>query len=130
MGKRFVGQNGEDHRNGDAVVAAERGLVRPDPLAVGANVKSFARHVLRAVLSLGADHVDMALHDDGGGVFIAAGAVLPDDDVVARLLTVLEAKLLGKADAEIADLLRVAAAVGHGAELFKIIEDLFRLDTG
>ena len=32
VGERIVGKDGEDHRHGDAVVAAERGLIRPDPL--------------------------------------------------------------------------------------------------
>ena len=61
MGERFVREDREDHRNGDSVVAAERGLVRPDPFAVGADIESVAHHVLGTVLGLGADHVDMAL---------------------------------------------------------------------
>ena len=130
MGERFIGQNGEDHRNGDAVVAAKRRLVRPDPFAVSADIEPIARHVLGAVLGLGADHVDMALQNDGRGVLVALRAVLPDDKVVARFLTVLEAKLLGKADAQVADLLRISTAVRDGAELFKIVEDPFGLETG
>ena len=70
----------------------------------------------------------MALQDNGRGVFIAARAVLPDNDVVARLLTVFKAQFLRKADAQVADLLRISAAVGNGAELFKIVEYLFRLE--
>ena len=61
MGERIVGKDGEDHRHGDAVVAAERGLIRPDPLAVRAQVKPLPRHVLRALVRLGADHVDVTL---------------------------------------------------------------------
>ena len=72
----------------------------------------------------------MALQNDGRGVLVALRAVLPDDKVVARFLAVLEAKLLGKADAQVADSLRVSAAVGNGAELFEIVEYLFRFDTG
>jgi len=130
MGQRVVRQNGQDHGHGDAVVAAQRGLVGPHPFAVGPQVKSLGSHILGTVVGLGADHVDMALQDDGHGALIACGSVLPDNDVVAGLLPVTQAQFLGEAHTHIADDLGVAAAVRHGAELFKILEYLFRLQSG
>ena len=61
MSQRIVRQNGQDHGHGDTVIAAQRGLVSPDPLAVSDQIKALHSHVLGAVVSLGADHVDVAL---------------------------------------------------------------------
>ena len=130
MGQRVVRQNGQDHGHGDAVVAAQRGLVGPHPFAVRPQVETLRGHVLGAVVGLGADHVDVTLQDDGRGALIARGSVLPDDDVVAALLPVPQAQLPGEAHAHIADDLGVAAAVRHRAKLFKILEYLFGLQSG
>ena len=127
--QRVVRQNGEDHRHGDAVIAAEGRFVRPDPLTVGDQIQTLAGHVLGAIVGLGADHVRVTLEDDGGGVLAAGGCLLPDDHVVARLLTVGQTQLLGEGDTQVADDLRVAAAVGHGAELLKIREHFFGLQA-
>ena len=113
--------------NGDAVIAAQRGLFRPDIPAVGGQIQTLPGHVLGAVLRLGADHVHVALQNNGGGIFIAGGGVLPDDDVVAVLLPVPQAKLLGHGHAQVTDDLGVAAAVRHGAQPFKIVENRLRL---
>ena len=124
-----VRQDRQDHGHGNAVVAAQRRLVRPDPLPVGHQVKSLAGHVLGAVVGLGAHHVDVSLQDDRLGALAAGGRRLPDHHVVARLLPVLQSQFLGKVHAQIADDLRVAAAVGHRAQLFKICEHLFWLQA-
>ena len=61
MMQRVIIEDRKHHGDGNAVVAAERGLIRPDPLAVCAQVKTLCRHVLRALVRLGADHVDVTL---------------------------------------------------------------------
>ena len=45
----------------------------------------------------------------------------------AKKRTAAQTVLSGKGDAQIADRLGVAAAVGHGTELFKIVKYVFRL---
>ena len=120
MGQGRVRQNGQDHGHGDPVVSAQRGILGPDPLTVGHQVQSLHRHILGAVLRLGADHVHVALQDDGSSPLIARRGLLPDDQVVGIVLPVLQAQLPGKARTQVADRLDVAAAVRHGAQLFKI----------
>ena len=127
VGQGVVRQNGEGGGNGDAVIAAQRGLFRPDIPAVGGQIQTLPGHVLGAVLRLGADHVHVALQNNGGGIFIAGGGVLPDNDIVAVLLPVPQAKLLGHGHAQVTDDLGVAAAVRHGAQPFKIVENRLRL---
>ena len=130
MGQTAVRQNGQDHGHGDAVIPAQGGFLRPDPFPVGAEVQALLCHVLGAVLGLHADHVDVPLEDDGGRVLAAGAGVLPDDHVVHLVLPPAKAQFLGKAHAQVADLLGVAAAVGHGAQLFKVLEYRFRLQAG
>ena len=130
MGQGAVGQNRQDHRHSDAVVPAQRGPVRPDPLPIGHQVQALLGHIFGAVLCLDAHHVDVALEDHGGGPLIAGGGLLPDDYVVYIVLPPAQAQLLGKGDAQIADLLSVVTAVGDGAQLFKILKYLLGLQPG
>ena len=123
MGQGIIGQNGENGRHGDAVVTAQRCLFRPDVVAVCGQIQPLAGHILGAVLRLGTDHVHVALQNNGSGALIAGGGVLPDDNVVAVLLPVPQAQLPGHGHAQVADDPGVAAAVGHGTQPFKEIEN-------
>ena len=130
MGQAAVRQDRQNHRHGNAIVPAQGGPVRPNPLPVGAKVQALLCHVFGAVLRLHADHVDVPLENNGGGILTAGAGVLPDYHVVQLILPPLEAQLLGKAHAEVADLLCVPTAVGHGAQLFKIRKYCLWLQTG
>ena len=96
MYQRIIRQDRQDHGHGNAVVAAQRRLVRPDPLPVGHQVKSLAGHVLGAVVGLGAHHVDVSLQDDRLGALMAGRCRLPDHHVVARLLPYFSPSSLAK----------------------------------
>ena len=69
-------QDGERHRDGDAVVAAERRAPRADHVAVHEEVEPLRFHILAAVRVLFADHVDMALQHDDQRVFVSGGGCL------------------------------------------------------
>ena len=61
-------------------------------------------------------------------IWILAICILPDDDVVERILPAAQAVLPGELHAQVADLLRVVAAVRHGAQIFKIRKDVLRFE--
>ena len=128
MLQAVVREHGQRHGDGDAVVPAEARPLGPDALPVGAEPDRLARHVDLAAVGLCADHVEMALQDDGRGLLAAGRGVLPDDDVVERVLPITQAVLPGELHAEIADLLRVVAAVRHRAQIFKIRENVLRFE--
>ena len=130
MRQRVVRQYRQDHSHGNPVVSAQRGFVRPDPLTVRHQIQALDSHILGAVIGLGTDHVDVALQNNGRRVLISGRGIFPDDDIVAGLLTVPQAQFPGKAHAHVADDLGIAAAVGYGTELFKIVKYLFRLQSG
>lgn len=99
MAECFVVHRGEGHRDGNAVVAAERRAAGVEIIAVQREVESVARHVQRAVRRFFRDHVEMALHDDRLGAFAAGRGRADDDDVVQRVLMDFEAVTFCKADA-------------------------------
>ena len=83
-------------------------------------------HTLRYYDSEGvlcADHVDVALQNDGGSFLVTGGGLLDDDDVVQVVLIVFQTPLPGKAHQPVAGLLGVAGAVGIGAKLLKKAEN-------
>ena len=127
MAERFVIHRSERHRDGNAVVAAERRAAGVEIIAVQREVESVARHVQRAVRRFFRDHVEMALDDDRLGAFAAGRGRADDDDVVQRVLMDFEAVTFCKADAIVGDGFRVAGAVRNGTEIGKIRENGFRL---
>ena len=120
----LVRQNRQDHGYGHAVIPAQGRPLGPDPLPVGGHVQPLPAHVLAALRQLGADHVQVTLENHRGRILIARTCRLPDHQIVMLVLPEWKAQLPGEARAEIADLLRIAAAVGHSAQLFKIREYL------
>ena len=72
----------------------------------------------------------MALDHDGGGVLVPRRGGFPDDHVVEFVPTELQPMGLGKILQIVADGPGVVGAVGDGAQLLEIAEDLFRFQTG
>ena len=64
----------------------------------------------------------MALQNDRRVILITGRAVFVDDNVVVRILHILQAVRLRKADTVVGDALGVARAVRNGAQLFKIVQ--------
>ena len=121
MGKIAL-QYRQRHGAAYAVVGSERGLVGPDPLAVGDDVYGFGRHVLLAVGGLDADHVHVPLQDNGLGILVALAAVLEDDHVAGLILDIPQPVALREIAEQPADEHVVPAAVRHGAKIFEIFK--------
>ena len=64
MRNRAVIEYGEHHRDSRAVVSAERGSFRVEPVPVDRKVKAVLREVMLDVRALCADHVHVALQND------------------------------------------------------------------
>ena len=94
-----------------------------DIIAVMGNVQTVSLEIDGALRVLLADHVHVALDDNGLVVLIALGGRSEEDDVVQLVLDIADALLFGKGDQIIGDDLGVAGAVGHGAQLLEIAED-------
>ena len=122
-GERGIVQQRKDHGDGSAVVTAQRCAACTDQIAVDKQLQTFARHVFLTARRRSADHVKMPLYDDGRGVFITRCSGRDDDDVVQRILIVLQSSRLRKADTVITDSFCVAAAVRDGAERFKVMKN-------
>ncbi len=119
-------QNRQCHRNGNAVVAAERRALRADKVTVHLQLQPVGQEVDGAVGRLFCDHVKMSLHDHRGSGFIAGRCGLDDDDVVKPILMDLQTAAFCKLHAVVADCLCVARAVGDGAQIFKKGQDILR----
>ena len=112
-------QNGQGHGHGDAVVAAQRGALGVDVVAIHGQIQALTAHILAAAGLLLTHHVQVPLEDHRFGGLIARGGLLDDDDVVALVLMILQAPLFGKGHAPVADGLGVPGPVGNGAHLLE-----------
>ena len=82
-------------RYADAVVRAERGFGRDDPVAFDYDLDGVLEEVeVRGFVLLG-DHVHVALKDDGGGLLSALCAGHIDDEVADSVAAVRQAARLG-----------------------------------
>ena len=124
-----VSQQSQRKSDGDAVIAAQGGALGVDILTVVGHIQALGGHIDGAVSILLADHIHVALNDDGIVILVTAGAFLEQDNVVGLVLDIAQAVFLGEAHQIIADDLGVAGAVGHGADLFKIFKDCGRLQA-
>ncbi|KAF5053689.1 hypothetical protein DSECCO2_395900 [anaerobic digester metagenome] len=120
-------QNCHRHSYGNSVVAAQRGSLCQNQIAVHRQIQPLFRHILGTLGNLFADHIQMALQDHRLRLFISGGRFLDDDDIVCRVLMILKATRLCKVRAPVTNRLRVSGAVGNGAHLLKKLEDLLRL---
>ena len=123
VGQTVVIQDGESHGHGDAVVPAQGGALGPDPVLIAAEVQALSRHVLSAAGDLLADHVQVALEDQGGGGLVAGGGLLHDDDVVVPVPAAGEAPGLGEVHAPVGHGAGIPGAVGEGAEGLKPVKN-------
>ena len=123
MGQTVVIQDGESRGHGDAVVPAQGGALGPDPVLIAAEVQPLFRHVLSAAGDLLADHVQVALEDQGGSRLVAGGGLLHNDNVVVRVPAAGEAPLLGEVHAPVGHGAGIPGAVGEGAEGLKPVKN-------
>ena len=121
---------GSQHRqrigDRDAVVAAQRRPLGKEIGAVLTQTQAVGGKVDVAAGVLFANHVQMALQNDRRVILITGRAVFVDDNVVVRVLHILQAVRLRKADTVVGDALGVARAVRNGAQLFKIVQRRLR----
>ena len=82
-------------RHPDAVVRAERGLRRDDPVAFDDDLDRVLEEVEVGGFVLLGDHVHVALEDDGGGLLAALGAGHIDDEVADGVAAMRQAARLG-----------------------------------
>ena len=115
-------KHGERHCNGNAVVTAEGGVCCHDEITVDAKLERVFHKVDRVFGRFFRDHVEVALQNDGGGVFVALCSVFPDDDIVQLILLAAQPASLGKADAVVADGLGVAGAMRDLAQILEEVE--------
>ena len=95
VGQRLVLDERHHRRDRDAVVGAERGAVRGQPLTVPHECDPPLGRVVGARRIALADHVEVPLQRHEGGALTAGRGRHPDDQVPARILLKLEAVLLG-----------------------------------
>ena len=114
-------------RHGDAVVRAEGGAVGGKNAVLDDEVKAIFLEVVLHAGKLVAHHIDVALHHDGRGGLGTGARGLLDDDVIDLVLVDIEVVVFGEGHEVIADALFVARTARNGADLLKIMEELFRL---
>ena len=129
MGNGGVGHQSQSKGNGNAIVAAQSGALGVDIAAIVGDIQALGGHIDGAVGILLADHVHVALDDDGIVILVAAGAILENDHIVGLVLAVAQAVLLGVVHQIVADGLGVAGAMGNGADLLEIFKDSGRLQA-
>ena len=122
-------QNGQRVGHGNAVVAAQSGVLRPDVFPVRAQRQGVLAEVDGALLGLLRHHIHVTLEDHRGVMLIAGGAVLVDDHVMDLVLHAAQAVLPGKAHQVVADLFGIPGAVGNLADFLKVIQCPFRLQA-
>ena len=86
MGDAVIRQDCHNHGNSDAIIAPKGGAfgrkkisLQPELQAVGGEIKIYIRVLF-------AYHVQVALQNDGGMVFVARSGGLFDNDVVVYIL--------------------------------------------
>ncbi|MPM78900.1 hypothetical protein SDC9_125915 [bioreactor metagenome] len=115
-------QHRQRHRDGNAVVAAQRRAVGMQLVAVHHQCQALFFHVLCAAGHGLAHHVQMALQDHRLGLLVAGGAVFKNNDIAQLILHIGEISLLCKIYTPVADGFYIARPMGNFAHLLKKTE--------
>jgi hypothetical protein len=84
-------------------------------------------HIDRITVIMDTYHVQMSLQHECGGRTVSGGGRLFDDHIVCFILSDLKSQRAGYSYAVITDCLYIIGSAGNPADLFKIIENSFRL---
>ena len=125
-----VSQQRQSVGNSNAIVTAQRSSLGKDKRTVVGHIQTVHSHINGTIRILLADHIHVALQYHGLVIFIAAGTVGVDDHIVKFILLITQTVLYRKTHQIVADGLGIAAAVGNGANIFKIRKYRLRLQTG
>jgi len=127
-GNGRIVQQSQHHGGGNAVVTAQRGAVSREKVTLDTQTQGVFGKIKVAVRSLFSHHVQVALENDGSGIFIACGCRRLDDDVVGLVLIMPQPACFGETDAVVADGLCIPRTMRNAAELLKIIENRSRFE--
>ena len=130
VGDGIAVQHGKGHCHSNAVVAAQGGAPRLDPIPVHIQIQRVFQKIVADAAVLHADHIQVALEHHRRMVLISRRAILPDDDIAHRVLTVPQAPAACKFCRPCAGGGGVAGAVGNTAQLFKKGKHALRFQTG
>ena len=118
-------ENGQRHRNSDAVVTTQRGALGTDEVSIDFQIQPFLVHILGAARLFFAYHVQMTLQNDGFRLFVTGRGLFDDNDIVVGVLMVFQIALACESRAPVADGLGVAGTMRDGAHLLKKTEYAF-----
>ena len=130
VGNVLCVQHGQRIGHGNAVVAAQRCALGADVTAVHHRADGVLFQIQRAVGGLVAHHVQMPLQDQPRLLLVARGGRSLDEQVAHFVLTAGKAALFCKLCAVVAQRLFVVGGVGDAADLFKIMKNRSRFQTG
>ena len=123
MGQAVIVQNCQRHGRSNAVVAAQSGAVRPDPLPVTAQIQPLRGHVFGAARSFFTNHIQMPLENDGGSALVAGGRLFENDHVISFIPEEAKLALLGKTNAPLCNGRRAARAARNGGDFLKPVKN-------
>ena len=98
-------QNSHFHCHTDAVVGTKRSPFCLHPLSINISLNGVFREIKLYIAVLLADHIHMALQNDGLTVFEAWSRGLSDDDISHFVPLCVEAELLAEIEQELDHLL-------------------------
>ena len=106
----------------DAIVSAQTGSFRIQPVSIHLQIQALPGHVLRTVRVLYCNHVHMALQDHGFLILIARSCFLYYNDIFHLVLQADKASAFREFLQIIADRFHISGAARNAADLFKIVK--------
>ena len=130
VGDGVIVQQGQHHGYRRAVVAAQSGVFRPQPVAVQDQRQRVLFEIVVCAGGLDAYHVRVPLEDHRRMPLIAGGGVLPDDHVAQFVPAAAEAPRSGEVLHPRADGVRVPRLPGDAAQFLEKPEYVPGLQMG